>query len=113
MKALLQTGSGGGCPHRLKSVFLSFEWITLTTGIAGVFDIFRILSIDSGPPANVIFMPASTLRVYTLQSATNLVGVLWADVPGQGPRPGSGGQDAMSDGSGCPARFYRIKVEVP
>jgi hypothetical protein len=76
-------------------------------------DIFRILSIDPGPPANVIFTRASTARVYTLKSATNLVGAVWTDVPGQGPRPGSGGQDMMSDDSGGPVRFYRVKVELP
>jgi len=34
-------------------------------------------------------------------------------VPGQGPRPGTGGADEMSDDASTPARFYRIKVEVP
>ncbi len=73
----------------------------------------RILAINPGPPATVTFTPASAMRVYTLQSATNLINAVWSDVPGQGPRPGAGGADAMSDDAGSPARFYRVRVELP
>jgi len=39
---------------------------------------------------------------------------IWLDVPGQGPRMGGEGEDAMEDdGAAAPARFYRVKVEVP
>ncbi|MDX9868458.1 MAG: carboxypeptidase regulatory-like domain-containing protein [Kiritimatiellia bacterium] len=76
-------------------------------------DVFRVLTLDPGPPVTVSFTPASAARFYTLQAATNLVTGPWADVPGQGPRPGAGGQDTMSEASGDPARFYRVKVEVP
>ena len=73
----------------------------------------RIAAISNGPPVTVVFDPASAARDYTLQATTNLVTGPWADVPGQGPRSGAGGQDAMSEASGDPARFYRVKVEVP
>jgi YD repeat-containing protein len=76
-------------------------------------DVFRLLAISNGQPASVTFAPASTARVYTLQATTNLPAGAWADVPGQGPRPGAGGADAMTDDSERPARFYRVKVEVP
>jgi hypothetical protein len=76
-------------------------------------DIFRVLAIDPGPPVSVTFTPASAARAYTLQATTNLTTGLWADVPGQGPRLGLGGTDAMTDDASAPARFYRIKVEVP
>jgi YD repeat-containing protein len=73
----------------------------------------RISAVIADVPATVTFTPASVARLYTLQSATNLVGAAWTDVPGQGPRPGTGGQDAMSDSSGAPSRFYRVKVALP
>lgn len=75
--------------------------------------VLRVTGVWPGPPAEVVFEPASTGRVYTLQATTNLVTGAWTDVPGQGPRPGAGGPDTLSDGAGAPARFYRIKVEVP
>jgi hypothetical protein len=73
----------------------------------------HITAISNGPPVTVSFEPASTARAYTLQVTTNLVTGPWADVPGQGPRPGTGGDDAMSDDAGGSARFYRLKVEAP
>ena len=76
-------------------------------------DVFRVTAISNGPPVTVTFEPASAVRDYTLQATTNLSTGPWVDVPGQGPRPGAGGDDAMADDGGVPARFYRIKVEVP
>ena len=61
----------------------------------------------------VAFTPASAARDYTLQATTNLVTGPWVDVPGQGPRPGAGGEDAMADDGEAPARFYRVKVDMP
>ena len=75
---------------------------------------FRILGLDLGPPATVIFEPSTPDRDYTLQATTNLVVGPWADVPGQGPRMGGEGEDAMEDdGAATPTRFYRVKVQVP
>ncbi len=76
-------------------------------------DFFRMLAIEPGPPVSIAFDPSSPARAYTLQATTNLVTGPWADVAGQGPRPGAGGEDAMIDDGAAPARFYRIKVEVP
>jgi hypothetical protein len=75
-------------------------------------DTFRILAISNGPPLTVTFTPGSTARAYTLLYAETLGGA-WTNVPGQGPRPGAGGADAMTDDSERPARFYRVKVEMP
>ena len=50
---------------------------------------------------------------YTLQATTNLVTGPWVDVPGQGPRPGAGGDDAMADDGEAPARFYRVRKVGP
>ncbi len=74
-------------------------------------DVFRVLAIDPGPPVAVVFTPASTARVYTLQAGTNLTSGPWINV--QGPRPGTGGADALNDDGTEPARFYRVKVDVP
>ncbi len=76
-------------------------------------DVFRVLAIEPGPPVAVTFSPASAARVYTLQATTNLASGAWAAVPGQGPRPGTGGPDALNDDRAAPARFYRVRVEVP
>ena len=73
----------------------------------------RVTAISNGTPVTVAFTPASTARVYTLQATTNLAAGAWGDVAGQGPRPGAGGPDVMSDNSGKPSRFFRVKVEVP
>ena len=75
-------------------------------------DTFRVIAIDTGPPLTVTFRPGSAVRDYTLLYTDSLGGA-WTNVPGQGPRPGVGGSDAMSDAVAAPARFYRVKVEVP
>ncbi|MDD4016709.1 MAG: choice-of-anchor Q domain-containing protein [Kiritimatiellae bacterium] len=74
---------------------------------------FRVTAISNGPPVRVFFEPGSSVRAYTLQATTNLAAGPWADVPGQGPRAGAGGADAMADDAGDRTRFYRVKVEVP
>jgi len=70
-----------------------------------------VTAVDPGPPATVSFTPSSAARAYTLQCTTNLAAGVWEDV--QGPRPGLGGLDQMSDGNVAPARFYRVRVAVP
>ena len=74
---------------------------------------FRILGVDPGPPVTVTFEPATPARDYTLQYVDDLVNGVWRDVPGQGPRSGGDGVDAMEDVGDAPARFYRIRVELP
>ncbi|MDD3604342.1 MAG: RHS repeat protein [Kiritimatiellae bacterium] len=76
-------------------------------------DIFRVLSISNGPPVVVRFQPGSTGRVYTFQYAGELAGDAWTNVPGTVPRPGLGGQDAMTDTNPPPFRSYRIEVQAP
>jgi len=88
------------------------EYVADTCPTSGV-SFLRVTAVDPGPPATVSFAPASAARVYTLQSTTNLVTGPWTDVPGQGPRPGAGGPDQMSDAAAAPARFYRVRVELP
>ena len=88
------------------------EYVADTCPTSGV-SFLRVTAISNGPPVSVAFTPASAARAYTLQATTNLVTGPWVDVPGQGPRPGAGGEDAMSEAGGAPARFYRVKVELP
>ena len=76
-------------------------------------DVFRVLSISNGPPVIVRFQPGSTGRVYTFQYAGDLAEDVWTNVPGTTPRPGLGGQDAMTDTNSPPARAYRIEVQAP
>jgi hypothetical protein len=76
-------------------------------------DVFRVTAVSNGPPLTVRFQPGSTGRVYTLQFAADLVGGSWSNVPGQGPRPGTGGPDTMVDTNALPARFHRVNVELP
>ena len=73
----------------------------------------RVTGISNGPSLTITFEPASTARDYSLQGTTNLLIGPWADVSGQGPRAGGGGEDAMSDNPAAPTSFYRIKVELP
>jgi YD repeat-containing protein len=79
-------------------------------------DVFRVIGVDSGPPAVVQFQPGSTGRVYTFQFTEDLnPPQAWSNVPGVPPRPGAGGADQMQDAGGDPDRqiHYRIQVELP
>jgi len=75
--------------------------------------VFRVEAVDPGPPVSVRFTPGSTSRHYTLQFVDDLIGGVWSNVPGQGPRLGAGETDTMTDSDTAPTRFYRVKVEVP
>jgi len=75
--------------------------------------VFRVLGVDPGPPVTVTFEPATPDRDYTLQYVDDLVNGVWNAVSGQGPRMGGEGVDAMEDEGNAPARFYRIRVELP
>jgi YD repeat-containing protein len=81
-------------------------------------DTFRVLAIYPGPPVSVTFRPGSTNRVYRLMGTDDLVTGAWTNVPGAGPRPGTGAgpdrQDTIFDENDPPAGpFYRIKVQCP
>ncbi len=74
---------------------------------------FRITAVSNLPPWTVYF-EASAGRRYTLSGVSNLTSGAWSDVPGAGPRPGTGGADALSDTNMPPkGPFYRLKVELP
>lgn len=74
---------------------------------------FRITAISNLPPRTVYFK-SSADRAYTLISVSNLSSGVWSAVTHAGPRPGTGGQDSLSD-TNVPPRgpFYRLKVELP
>lgn len=93
--------------------FKAWKEYVADTDPTNALSFLRVTAISNGPPVSVAFEPASASRAYTLQGTTNLAGGAWTDVPGQGPRPGAGGPDQMTDPAAAPARFYRVKVEVP
>jgi hypothetical protein len=74
---------------------------------------FHITAVSNLPPWTVYF-EASAGRRYTLSGVSNLSSGAWSPVPGAGPRPGTGGQDSLSDTNVPPkGPFYRLKVELP
>jgi uncharacterized repeat protein (TIGR02543 family) len=77
--------------------------------------VFRVLTVDPGPPAVLRFVPASTGRVYTLQYTDDLASGIWSNVVGAERHVGSGGEDSLSDDNApvTGGRFYRMKVDVP
>ncbi len=75
---------------------------------------FRIVAISNGPPFGILFTPGSTGRVYTLLYRDGLTDGAWTNVPGAGPRLGSGDQDLMQDTNSPPrGPYYRLQVEMP
>ena len=49
-----------------------------------------------------------------MMGCSDLVGNVWRNVPGTGPRPGVDGPDAMRDTNAPPrGPFYRLKVSLP
>ena len=74
---------------------------------------FRITAVSNQSPWTVYF-EASADRAYTLLGVSNLVSGVWTNVPGAGPRLGTGGADSMQDTNVPPkGPFYRMKVELP
>jgi hypothetical protein len=74
---------------------------------------FCVTAVSNLPPWTVCFQ-SSTGRLYTLNGISNLVTGVWTNTPGAGPRPGTGGADALSDTNVPPkGPFYRLKVELP
>jgi hypothetical protein len=72
---------------------------------------FHVTAVSNLPPWTVHFLTSSN-RQYTLNGCSNLVDAVWTNVPGQGPRMGSGGSDQMTDTNSAPRRFYRLKVAI-
>lgn len=74
--------------------------------------VFKIVSVNPGPPIAVQVVPSSSARVYTLQRRASLTEGEWEDVPGQVEV--SGGGEPLGDNPGSGASFfYRVQVEVP
>ena len=74
---------------------------------------FKILSISNSAAMSIRFLSSSN-RLYTMNGCSNLVTGVWTNIPGAGPRPGTGGPDALSDTNIPPkGPFYRLKVELP
>lgn len=74
-------------------------------------DIEHLSDFDS---LRIRFDPASIDRIYTLQHSPGLDADSWQNVPGEGPRAGSGGEEVMIvPRPGEDKSFYRIRVELP
>lgn len=74
----------------------------------------RIGNATLNSPFTLHFQSSSN-RTYTMIGCTNIMAGAWFDVPGAGPRPGTGGADFMQDinpppGSSC---IYSLKVSLP
>jgi alkaline phosphatase len=77
--------------------------------------VFRVSTVNPGPPVVIHFVSASTGRVYTLEFTDNMRTGSWSNVTGAKRRAGTGGVGSTSDTT-APAgghRFYRMKVELP
>jgi hypothetical protein len=74
---------------------------------------FHIAAVSNLPPVTVFFQSSSN-RWYTMIGCSNLVSGVWTNVPGAGPRGGSGGPDSTTDTNAPPkGPFYRLKVQLP
>jgi hypothetical protein len=67
----------------------------------------------AGNPVTEVWFRSSSNRLYTLQRAGDPAGNAWSNVPGQGPRAGSGGAECMTDAAPAPRHFYRLRADVP
>lgn len=74
--------------------------------------VFRIVSVDPGPPIALQVTPSSSARIYTLQRRASLAEGEWEDVPGQVEVSGGGEPLGDDPGSGV-SFFYRVRVAVP
>jgi hypothetical protein len=73
--------------------------------------LLRAVGVGSaGVVRTIQFAPSAEDWLYTLQRRPSLGGGDWADVPGQGPRPGIGRRDLMTDTNApAAAGFYRVR----
>jgi len=102
-----ETDNPDGDPHDNRQEFIAQTDPTDAT------DYFRIVDISNNSPATLYFESSSNRR-YTMEGNSNLVSGAWANVPGGGPRSGTGGADAMQDTNAPPkGPYYRLQVELP
>ncbi len=74
---------------------------------------FRVAAVSNVSSWRLYFLSSSN-RQYTMHWCSNLVNGVWTNIPGAGPRPGTGGADTLSDTNMPPnGPFYRLKVELP
>jgi len=73
---------------------------------------FRLTDLRRTNSMAVTF-DSSTERVYVMQSIDDLMQTNWDNVPGQGPRLGTGTNDMMIDSNDSLQRFYRVEVSLP
>jgi len=74
---------------------------------------FCVTAVSNLPQWTVCFQ-SSTGRLYTLNGISNLVSGVWTNIPGAGPRFGTGGPDTLRDTNVPPkGPFYQLKVELP
>ncbi len=76
--------------------------------------VFRMLGLKSGVPVTVTFEPASSARVYTLESCDDVRAGDWQPVAGAQRLPGAetGGRLEESE-AGAVIRFYRVTADLP
>ena len=91
---------------------LNFQEYVADTDPANPTSHFEAVGSPAGD-AFIVHAPMSTNRQYSLQCATNLAPAVWAPVPGQGPRLGTGAADSMADTNAAAQRFYRLQVALP
>lgn len=73
---------------------------------------FGITALNNSNAWTVSFV-SSTGRLYTLIYSASLSDGTWTNVSGQGPRPGAGGVDSMTDTNPASLRMYGVGVELP
>ncbi len=85
---------------------------TNPTNSASFFHVAQLAATSQVP--DIAFAPSATNRLYTLQRAESLVLPAWSNVPGAGPRWGTGGADALRpDSVSATNAYFRVTVEFP
>lgn len=100
----------------VKDMNLREEFIadTIPGDNASRFEVDRMVAAPGGGMGIVMQFHSSSNRLYTLHGIMDLIGGLWSNVPGAGPRRGIGGEDQLSDTNIPPVGgMYRLSVEVP
>lgn len=74
---------------------------------------FHVAIISNLPPVTLYFESSSN-RWYRMDGCSSMVDGTWTNVPGAGPRAGTGGADSMEDTNEPPrGPFYRLNVGMP
>lgn len=87
------------------------EYISQTDGADGD-DFFMVSNMSINSPITMRF-DSSASRDYTLIMSEDLVGGIWTNVPGMGPRAGVDGADAFVVTNDNPKGNYSVRVEMP